>query len=756
MKLKRSVALGLGTALLGTSLSIFLPFNTSQGADLMLSATIPVSAVSIKSPTDKTETKPTVKPAPAAAPAKPYVAPVQPAQGVAYQAPRKAPVRRAAAPAKAKAPAAYAPQQGYVSVFDTTGIRSGIAATQDIEVTQGKAKIVDLRQPAARVAISDPSVAHPIMISPTQIQIVGKKVGVANLIVWTNSGSNYHHDLDITVQRDVSTLTKQLQLIDPNLNVVPMAAKDTVVLTGEVESRESAQLAIELAKAFFSTSDGNAGGGRGSSGGQGQSSGGGSASGGSPASSGGGSSGGAGGALLSQAPGTSLPGPSPNIINLIKVRGVPTTKQAMAREQLRELDPGIELNVVPGPNGEEKAMLTGRVRTSGIISKAINIASIYYGAPGIKMLTGPGGNVVRNTGNANFQQETSFSDNMDVNVLQGTIMTDSTGNVVSMLEVSQKPQITCSIQFLDVSKNALKQLGATLSGGAGDMTYGTLAGNKSPALGKEISAVDSTQSGTIFGQNYLQNKVGQIGGTTMNRSGFAQLAQTYQNGVTQFIALNSRLGAALSALEEKRKVRSLAEPTLTMLSGEKASFLAGGEIAIPVVGGNGSVTVEYKEFGIRLNLIATVTEEGKIHMLVAPEVSEVDPNNVITTNLVSVPGFRTRRMQTTLEIEEGQSFVMAGLYNQMETDSISKTPGVGNLPILGTFFKNKWGSRQDNEMVVIIKPTVTMLSNGRSASTPTYGHQQPSGKGAGAMKDAQEIAKAVDTQSEAHHEVSRR
>ncbi|MEB3244889.1 MAG: hypothetical protein VKJ06_02760, partial [Vampirovibrionales bacterium] len=156
----------------------------------------------------------------------------------------------------------------------------------------------------------------------------------------------------------------------------------------------------------------------------------------------------------------------------------------------------------------------------------------------------------------------------------------------------------------------------------------------------------------------------------------------------------------------------LAEPTLVLLSGEKASFLAGGEVPIPVIGGNGQVNVEYKEFGIRLNLIATVNDDGKVHLQVAPEVSATDPANSVSTASVSVPGFRTRRMQTTLELNPGESFVLAGLFNSEDSETVSKLPGLGNIPVLGALFRNRTRDQRDNELMVIIQPEVVMVPNG--------------------------------------------
>lgn len=427
----------------------------------------------------------------------------------------------------------------------------------------------------------------------------------------------------------------------------------------------------------------------------------------------------------SSSPGSALAGATPNIINLINIKGEPSTKLELARHKLKDIDPNISLDIVPGPDGAEKAILSGRVKTASLISKAINTASIFYGQPGIKLIAGPGGNAVRDLkGDQNFPTNVAFSDNLDINVLQGSVMTDTSGNVISMLEVAQKPQIKCSIQFVEVSKNSLDALGSAIFGRGNDFSFGSVSGAQSPPSGRPIVNIDTDSSGMAF----LNTRANGVNSRTL-ATGFSQ---TLQSGVTQAFQINQKFAAAISALEERRKAKTLAEPTLTLLSGEKASFLAGGEVPIPVIGANGQVNVTYHEFGIRLNLVATYLDNGKIHMLVAPEISSVDPANSVTSLAVTVPGFRTRRMQSTLQMENGQSFVLAGLYNQDEVWSISRFPGVGSLPIIGSLARNKWKTNSRTELIVIIKPEVVMIDADSSEPAtfplPNQEMAQPVGK----------------------------
>ncbi len=579
-------------------------------------------------------------------------------------------------------------------------IRGGLTASiESIDLAHRKATVINLKNPASRVSISDPEIASVVVISPTQIQLVGNQVGVASLLIWDDGNSDKYAMIDLNVHRDVSVLAKQIRMINDGIQVVPMAADDSVILTGEAFNRQQAQLAVEIASAYFSSSSSNNSGGSSSSGGA--------------------------SAGNSLSPGTASPGRAPNIINLIQIKGEPSTKAEAVLQKLIRLDPNIIMDVVPGIDGIEKVLLTGKVKTASVVSQAINIASVFYGQPGLQVVTGPGGNRVRSQSNDTFQSASGFSNNMDINILQGSIITDASGNVVSMMKVAFRPQIRCKVKILDVSRAALKQLGHNYLTNFNDLTVGSFSGSRSPASGATISSFNPIGTGSGIAESATE--VARTG-TTAFSSG---VVSTFGDGVTQFININQKQAIALSALVEKRKVRIVAEPILVSLSGEKASFLAGGEIPIPALGSNGQIDIEYHEFGVRLNLVATAMDNGKIHLQVAPEISSVDNTNAVVSNIVVVPAFTSRRFQTTVELNDGESFMMAGLYSQDETDSVSKFPGLGSLPIIGTFFKNKFTDRRDREMVVIIQPEIIMIPNttaGQSASAGNNNNIQNNNK----------------------------
>lgn len=169
------------------------------------------------------------------------------------------------------------------------------------------------------------------------------------------------------------------------------------------------------------------------------------------------------------------------------------------------------------------------------------------------------------------------------------------------------------------------------------------------------------------------------------------------------------LYGAISLLEQKGLARTLAEPSLVAMSGQTASYLAGGEFPVPVSQGSaaaGAVTIQYKEFGVRLNISPTVLSQGRIAMKIAPEVSDLDFSSGIQVGGVAVPSLTVRRTDTTIELGDGESFVISGLVSSNLINSVNKIPGLGDLPVLGAFFRSTSIRREDKELVMVVTPHV--------------------------------------------------
>lgn len=163
----------------------------------------------------------------------------------------------------------------------------------------------------------------------------------------------------------------------------------------------------------------------------------------------------------------------------------------------------------------------------------------------------------------------------------------------------------------------------------------------------------------------------------------------------------------LSILEANGFAYTLAEPSLTAISGQSATFLAGGEFPVPIragAGGDSTVTIRYKEYGVRLMLTPTVLDTNRIYLKVSPEVSELDFANAVQSGGVAVPGLRVRRTDTSVSLGNGESFVISGLVSRNTLQNVDKFPGLGNLPIIGAFFRSTRFDREDKELLMIVTP----------------------------------------------------
>jgi pilus assembly protein CpaC len=255
--------------------------------------------------------------------------------------------------------------------------------------------------------------------------------------------------------------------------------------------------------------------------------------------------------------------------------------------------------------------------------------------------------------------------------------------VTSGLSIRDSHQVMLEVRFVEASRDSIKQLGVNLLSERGGVIDG--AGNIFDAGPGD------------FG----------IGGSTNLFSSTASLV------------LGGGIGAAsldvrIDALEEKGIVRTLAEPNLVSMSGETASFLAGGEFPIPVSSGLGEVTIEYRKFGVGLAFTPTVLDNGVINLKVAPEVSQLDVQNTVQIGGVSVPGLRVRRANTTVELRNGQSFAIAGLLQNETANTREQVPWLGKLPIIGSLFSSTRYQSAETELVIIVTPHLARPVSDRS------------------------------------------
>lgn len=189
----------------------------------------------------------------------------------------------------------------------------------------------------------------------------------------------------------------------------------------------------------------------------------------------------------------------------------------------------------------------------------------------------------------------------------------------------------------------------------------------------------------------------------------------------RIIAGNTPIDVMINALEQKGIARSLAEPNLVALSGDTASFLAGGEYPVPVAGSLGQITVEYKKYGVGLAFTPTVLGRGLINLKIEPEVSQIDTTHVVAVSKdVAVPALIVRRASTTIELRDGQSFMIGGLLQANNQNQVEQLPWLGSVPVLGTLFSSKSYQKNETDLAIVVTPHLVRPTRpGDVVKTPT-------------------------------------
>jgi pilus assembly protein CpaC len=275
---------------------------------------------------------------------------------------------------------------------------------------------------------------------------------------------------------------------------------------------------------------------------------------------------------------------------------------------------------------------------------------------------------------------------VDVAMKLAGLLSKNVANTLQMAPEHVK-QVRLKVRMVEVDRTKLSQAGFNL------FSTGTNTSNSSTGQFPSISSTSSTSSSSSS--------------TSGAVSSLLQLSDPLN-----LLFYNSKvgIGATLKALQEKQVLQILAEPTITAISGEKASFLSGGEFPFPVVqGGTGgftSVTVQFRPYGVKLDFTPIVTAENVIRLTVAPEVSALDYSNEITVSGYTIPALATRRAETQVELKDGQSFAISGLLDHRTTDLMEKTPGISEVPILGNLFKSKSVNHSVVELMVIVTPMI--------------------------------------------------
>lgn len=282
-------------------------------------------------------------------------------------------------------------------------------------------------------------------------------------------------------------------------------------------------------------------------------------------------------------------------------------------------------------------------------------------------------------------------------------------NVISRLKTATPLQVNLQVKFAEVSRSLVREIGANLT--SGDATNGFQIG-----IGSGRGALTQFTPGGPVGTNVTTGDGGTSVIATAGGTTIAGLGKLFGVDLAGTLDLSERLGL----------VTTISEPNLTALSGETATFLAGGEFPIPISQGLGQVTVQFRQFGVSLAYTPTVLSNGRISMRVRPEVSELSTQGAITLNGFQVPAITTRRTETTVELGSGQSFMIAGLMSANSQSSLEKAPGIGDVPILGNLFRSRDFRRGETELVIIVTPYLVKPVNAKDIKLPTDGFRSAS------------------------------
>jgi len=271
----------------------------------------------------------------------------------------------------------------------------------------------------------------------------------------------------------------------------------------------------------------------------------------------------------------------------------------------------------------------------------------------------------------------------------GALAAATAKTVVNGLRVAPgvaEKQILLRVRFAEIDRSMLRELGFNL--------FSTGAANTPGAVGTQ-------QFGPVGAGGGVSGVIGRP---------LSGVATTFTlNDVLNIFAFRPdlNLGVLIKDLETRSLLQILAEPNLVTSNGREATFLAGGEFPFPVVQGGsnaGAVTVQFREFGVRVSFLPLLTDHGTIRMHVRPEVSSLDFSNALQLSGFTIPAISTRRVEADVELERGQSFAIAGLLDQRVTETLSKIPGLASIPVLGNFFKSRSTKKTDSELLVVVTP----------------------------------------------------
>ena len=293
---------------------------------------------------------------------------------------------------------------------------------------------------------------------------------------------------------------------------------------------------------------------------------------------------------------------------------------------------------------------------------------------------------------------------------QSTSTPTAAGQLINMLTVEGREQVLLKVSVVEMERNIIKQFGIDLGAliNSGNFAFAALSKLPFPI---------GVQGGGIIAP-FIANPLGAAPGDLGSPSG---ITQGVAGGGVQWLSGENRVQTVLRALEQDGLLHTLAEPNLTAISGETANFLAGGEFPIPIAQQLGTISVEFKKFGIGLAFTPVVMSEGRISLKVSTEVSELSNQGAIVLSNITIPALKVRRAETVVELPSGGSLVMAGLLSDQSKQALSGYPGLKSLPVLGTLFRSRDYLKNETELVILVTPYVVKPVSRQELAQPDDG-----------------------------------
>ncbi|MBS2007199.1 MAG: pilus assembly protein N-terminal domain-containing protein [Cyanobacteria bacterium SZAS TMP-1] len=547
---------------------------------------------------------------------------------------------------------AAADQSFYVSAQPIPPVVTGTVELEEFKTTNAidlkvsQSRTFKFKNKIVRTSISDPGIAEPVVVAENQMVLLGKAPGTCTMLLWDDAGNSI--SVDLRVSKDYSQLQATLREIDPRIIVKAfnVGGSDRVLLTGDVDHPESIIKAFAASNVFMD-------------------------------------------------------------------------------------DRGMNIQV------------------AGSRILAARLGELGGG-------TGGGGGNTGQLAQLNSVDRYTFFSNLQGNIGKAQVMVSDGGRVTSLVKVRKVPLIALHVTFMEMNTAATRELAISMGinvaarsfafgvGGLGPTTvgnttgYGAYGGNRftqgmnaalpnlygnapvvSTGLGSSVAPVSflSPTGITSVGQAAIltapsllaqQILLGAPGGASLSSS-LANLFTGSSNwgGGKANISFNPQIAGLIA----NSRARVLAEPTLVTISGERAAFLAGGEIPIIqqiATAGTALASVTFEPFGLRLNMIPILQENGTINLEISPEERILAPNLNFTFGTATIPGFTTRKTQTIVELKPGQELFLAGLVTATTGRQLNKTPILGEVPVLGALYRSKAFAKDESELVVAVRPEIIL------------------------------------------------